>query len=119
MCIYSTDHCQVHGIFQEYDIFGSNPQGQLETVVQSILQEKPSYHILVAHGKAVLIIVNCGGNIILVDSHQHNNMGALIARNIPSDGHQARCFVNWLNQMFLRTFGASLSLCSVSTISYL
>ena len=48
-------HCQVHDISREYDIFGSNPQGQLETVVLSILQEKPSYHNLVGHGKAVLV----------------------------------------------------------------
>ena len=112
-------HCQVHDISQEYDIFGSNPQGQLETVVLSILQEKPSYHILVAHGKAVLVIIDCAGNLILVDSHQHRNKGALIARSISCVGHQAAYFAFFLNQVYLQTFGANISICKVSTISYL
>ena len=112
-------HCQVHDISREYDIFGSNPQGQLETVVLSILQEKPSYHILVGHGKAVLVIIDCAGNVILVDSHQHSNRGALIARSVSCVGHQATNFANFLNQMYLQTFGANISVCKVSTISYL
>ena len=112
-------HCQVHNISREYDIFGSNPQGQLDTVVLSILQEKPSYHILVGHGKAVLVIVDCAGNLILVDSHQHSNKGALIARSVSCVGHQATYFAIFLNQVYLQSFRANISVCKVSTISYL
>ena len=56
-------HCQVHDISGEYDIFSSNPQGQLKTVVLSILQEKPSYHISVGHGKPVIVITDCAGSV--------------------------------------------------------
>ena len=96
-------HCQVHNIFREYDMFGSNPQGQLDTVVLSILQEKPSYHILVEHGKAVLVIIDCAGHLILVDSHQHSNKGALVARSVSCVGHQATYFAIFLNQVYLQT----------------
>ena len=112
-------HCQVHNISREHDILGSNPQGHLDTVVLSILQEKPSYDILVGHGKAVLVIVDCAGNLILVDSHQHSNKGALIARSVSCVGHQATYFAIFLNQVYLQSFGANISVCKVSTISYL
>lgn len=63
----------------------------------------PFYHILVEHGKAVLVIIDCAGHLILVDSHQHSNKGALVARSVSCVGHQATYFAIFLNQVHLQT----------------
>ena len=55
--------------------------------------------------KAMSIIVDAEGTIILIDSHMHGSMGALIVRSIPYQGHQARGFSHWFDQMLSRTWG--------------
>ena len=91
--------CRVCGIVQEYNVFGANPLDQLETAVNAILQQKPSFHMMVVNFMAMLLIVNTKGTLILVDSHMHGSMGALIVRCIPHNGHQARWFSHWFDCM--------------------
>lgn len=73
------NHCQVQGILQEFNIFGANPVDQLQTVIQTLLQVKPSFHVMVLNSMAMLLIIDCNGALILVDSHRHSLLGALIA----------------------------------------
>ena len=82
--------CQICGVEQEFNVFGSSPLDQLENVVHSILQQStPSFHILMVIDMAMLLIVDSDGSLILVDSHMHGSMGALIARCVTYQGNQA------------------------------
>ena len=112
-------HCQVLGISQENDMFGADPLKQFETVVQSLLQQKSSFHILVANKMAVLIIVDCYGNLILVYLHKHVQRGAIIDRSVQHVGQQAHWFAVWFNQMLRQSYGNGLSIYKVSTVVYL
>ena len=109
--------CQVRGITKEYNVFGANPVAQLENAVCKIIQEKQSFHIIVVNDMAMSIIVDSKGAIIFVDSHLHGSMGALIARCVPYQGHQARWFSIWFDGMLSRTWGVGLSLSTISTVS--
>ena len=111
--------CQAGGITQEFDVFGAQPLHQLENIVHSILQKKSSFHIIVAHFMAMLMIVDSDGQLILVDSHLHGSKGALIARSIPFQGLHAHWFSLWFDRMLISTCGAGLSVCSISTLSIL
>ena len=93
------EQCRACGVLQEYNIFRANPVDQLEDVTQSLLQVKPSFNIFVLNAKAVLLIVDCGGNLIFVDSHRQGCHGALIARSVPHSGRQAQWFSMWFNQI--------------------
>ena len=111
--------CQVGGIAQEFDVFGAQPLHQLENIVHSILQKKSSFHIIFVHFMAMLMIVDSDGQLILVDSHLHGSMGALIARSIPFQGLHAHWFSLWFDRMLISMCGAGLSACSISTLSIL
>lgn len=112
--------CQICGVEQEFNVFGSSPLDQLENVVHSILQQStPSFHILMVNDMAMLLIVDSDGSLILVDSHMHGSMGALIARCVTYQGNQARGFSHCFNRMLTQTWGVGLSVCSLSTIRYL
>ena len=69
--------CQVGGIAQEFNVFGARPLHQLENIVHSILQKKSSFHIIVVHFMAMLMIVDSDGQLILVDSHLHGSKGLI------------------------------------------
>ena len=112
--------CQICGVEQEFNVFGSSPLDQLENVVHSILQQSiPSFHILMVNDMAMLLIVDSDGSLILVDSHMHGSMGALIARCVTYQGNQARGFSHCFNCTLTQTWGVGLSVCSLSTICYL
>lgn len=93
--------CEIRGVKQEFNVFGSNPLDQLETVVHSILQQHtPSFHIFMANAMALLLIADSDGSLILVDSR----MGALLARSFPYQGNQAQSFSHWFNRMLTQTW---------------
>lgn len=66
-------------ILHEYDVFGENPLSQFAEVINSILQQKRSFHVLVAKDKTMMIIVDDNGTLIFIDSHMHGHRGALVA----------------------------------------
>lgn len=73
------DHCHIGGILHEYNVFGANPLDQFAAVIDLILQQKPSCHLLMAYDKTMIIIVDNSGSIIFIDSHIHGRNGALVA----------------------------------------
>ena len=78
---------------------------QLENIVCTILQEEDAFHNTMVNDMAMSIIVDAQGTIILIDSHMHGRMGALSAQSISYQGHQARWFSHWFDQMLSRTWG--------------
>ena len=113
------NYCQVGGILHEHNVFGANPLDQFSAVIDLILHQKSSFHVLVVNDMTVLLIVDCNGTLMFIDSHIHGNKGALIARSVPYQGQQAHSFSAWFNQMLVQSHGVGLSICSLSTISYL
>lgn len=63
--IAAGDLCQVDQVYKEYNVFGANPLDQLRTVVNSLLQQRPSYHVFVSCEMADLLIVDSHGVIFL------------------------------------------------------
>ena len=113
------DHCHVRGILHEYNVFGANPLDQFAAVIDLIIQQKQSCHLLMANDKTMMIIVDSSGNIIFVDSHIHGRNGALVARSDGCSGNQAQSFSAWVDQMLTKNYGVGLSICSLTTVSYL
>ena len=113
------DHCHVCGILHEYNVFGANPQDQFAAVIDLILQQKQSCHLLTANDKTMLIIVDSSGSIIFIDSHIHGHNGALVAQSDAYNGDQAQSFSAWVDQMLIKNYGVGLSICSLTTVSYL
>ena len=112
------DQCQVRQIYQEYNVFGTNPLNQLETVISSLLLQKFLFHVLVVNPMAMLIVVDSQGTLIFIDSHVHGSKGAVISRFIPDRDTQVRRFSLWLNAMLTQSSGLGVSICSISSISY-
>ena len=114
--------CHVHGlvveILHEYDVFGENPVSQFAEVINSILQQKRSFHVLVAKDKTMMIIVGDNGTLIFIDSHMHGHSGALVARSDPYQGQQAQSFSTWVNQMLNKSHSVGLSICSLTTVTF-
>ena len=52
------DHCHVCGILHEYNVFGMNQLDQFAAVIDLILQQKQSCHLLMANEKTMMIIVD-------------------------------------------------------------
>ena len=73
------DHCHISGIVQEYNVFSADPLNQFAAVINLILQQKQSFHVLVVNGKTMIIIVDSKGTLIFFDSHIHGHHGALVA----------------------------------------
>ena len=103
------DQCQVQGIVNEYNVFGSNPASQFENTINIVLQEKGSFHVLLLHDMAMMLMVDKHGTLILVDSHKHGRKGALIACCRPqiNQGHH---FTHWFCNMLISSFNCRLSL---------
>ena len=72
--------CQIHGVEQEFNIFGSSSLDQLENVHSILQQSSPSFHILIVNDVAMLLIV------VLVDSHVHGSINGYLS-SIP--GHSS------------------------------
>ena len=112
------DHCHVGGILHEYNVFGANPLDQFAAIIDLILQQKQSCHVLMANDKTMMIIVDSNGSIIFIDSHIHGRNGALVARSDAYKGHQAQSFSAWVDQILTKNHGVGLSICSLNTVSY-
>ena len=76
------DLCHVDQLYQEFNVFGTNPLDQLSIIVNSLLQQRPSFHVLVSNEMTDLTIVDNHGVLIFIHSHVHGTNGALIARII-------------------------------------
>ena len=77
--IASRDHGLVVEILHEYNVFGEKPLSQFAEVINSILQQKRSFHVLVANRKTMMIVVDNNGTLIFVDScNVHVNRKLLI-----------------------------------------
>ena len=113
------DVCQVGQVYQEYNVFGANHLGQLETAIERFSQQRQSFHVLVVHEMAMLIIVDSCGVIFFIDSHVHGTEGAVIARFLPDSHCQAQSLAVWVDRMLTQTKGIGLSICSISSILYL
>ena len=112
------DHGLVVEILHEYNVFGEKPLSQFAEVINSILQQKRSFHVLVANDKTMMIIVEDNGTLIFIDSHMHGHSGALVARSDPYQGQQAQSFSTWVNQMLSKSHGVGLSICSLTTVTF-
>ena len=112
------DHFRIGGIINEYNVFGANALDQFTALINVILQQKQSFHVLVVNDLTMLLIVDSSGTLIFIDSHIHGRNGALVAR---SDSHsgQAQWFSTWLDQMLFNRRGVGLSICSLTTVYYL
>ena len=53
------DHCHISGIVEEYNVFGADPLNQFAAVINLILQQKQSFHVLVVNDKTMIIIQGC------------------------------------------------------------
>ena len=109
------DHCP---ILHEYNVFGVNPLDQFAAIIDLILQQKQSCHLLVANEKTMMIIVDSNGSIIFIDSHIHGRNGALVARSDAYKGLQAQSFSAWIDQMLSKNYSVGLSICSLTTVRY-
>ena len=117
--IASRDHGLVVEILHEYNVFGEKPLSQFAEVVNSILQQKRSFHVLVANRKTMMIVVDNNGTLIFVDSHmQFGHGGALVARSDPYQDEQAKSFSTWVDQMLSKSDGVGLSICSLTTVTF-
>ena len=112
------DHCHLCGILHEYNVFGVNPLDQFAAIIDLILQQKQSCHLLVANEKTMMIIVDSNGSIIFIDSHIHGRNGALVARSDAYKGLQAQSFSAWIDQMLSKNYSVGLSICSLMTVRY-
>ena len=112
------DDCHVHGILKDHNVFGVNLLDQFTKIIDSILQQTQSFHVLVVNDMAMLIIVDSNGTLMFIDSHVHGRKGAIIARSVPYLREQAQLFSAWFNAMLMASGGVGLSVCSLSTISY-
>ena len=112
------DHCHISGIVQEYNVFGADPLNQFAAVINLILQQRQSFHVLVVNDKTMIIIVDSNGTLIFFDSHIHGHHGALVARSDPYQGHQAQSFSNWVNDMLRKSHSVGLAICSLTTVGY-
>ena len=74
--------CQVGGILHEHNVFGANPLDQFSAVIDLILHQKPSFHVLVVNGMTMLLIVDCNGTLMFIDSHIHGNMYMYIPKTM-------------------------------------
>ena len=105
-------------IVQEYNVFGADPLNQFAAVINLILQQKQSFHVLVVNDKTMIIIVDSNGTLIFFDSHIHGHHGALVARSDPYQGHQAQSFSNWVDDMLRKSHSVGLAICSLTTVGY-
>ena len=116
--IASRDHGLVVEILHEYNVFGEKPLSQFAEVINSILQQKRSFHVLVANRKTMMIVVDNNGTLIFVDSHMQFGHGGLVARSDPYQDEQAKSFSTWVDQMLSKSDGVGLSICSLTTVTF-
>ena len=112
------DQSQVRQIYQEYNVFGTNPLSQLETVIRFSTAAKSFVSCFGVNSMAMVIILDSQGTLIFIDSRVHGSKGAVISRFTPDRDTQVRRFSLWLNAMLTQSSGLGVSICSISSISY-
>lgn len=109
--------CFVSSIDQSIDVFGQDCEDQLASVFHTLATTLQSRcNAVVTTGRTLLFIINQDGSCMIVDSHKHQNKGALIAY-CPSSS--AKLLAKWLTTMLQETWQCTLRVCSVIPIYYI
>ena len=108
--------CSVNSIDQSIDVFGQDCEEQLASVFDTLASTLQSRcNAVVTTGRTMLFLINQDGSCMIVDSHRHQNNGAVIAY-CPSNS--AKLLAKWLTTMLQETWQCTLRVCSVTPISY-
>ena len=110
--------CWVQSIGQNFDLIGFDCQNQLEDVFDSLTAPPllhPKCNVVVTGGKSMLLVVNADGSTMIVDSHRHDSMGAIIAYCASG---QSRTLAKWLGTIHRIYWQQDLRLCSVIPVYY-
>ena len=109
--------CFVQYIGQGLDLIGSDCEDQLAEVMEMLSTSTPpsSCNVVVTRGTSFLFIVNKDRSCMIVDSHRHVNVGAMIAY-CPSKC--TRMLAKWFRTIFQKTWQCDLRACSVTPIFY-
>ena len=109
--------CFVQYIGQGLDLIGSDCEDQLAEVMEMLSTSTPpsSCNVVVTRGTSFLFIVNKDRSCMIVDSHRHVNVGAVIAY-CPSKC--TRMLAKWVRFIFRETWQCDLRACSVTPIFY-
>ena len=101
-------------------MFAATPLDIFAAVINLILQQQcqPPLHVLVVNDMTVLLIVDCNGTLMLIDSHIHGNKGALIAQSVPNQGQQAESFSAWFNHMLLCNHSVGISVWALKLVTF-
>ena len=88
--------CFVQSIGQSFDVFGVDCVDQLAELFQALSTSstlQSSCSVVVTTGRSFMFIVNQDGSCMVVDSHRHGNMGAIISYCSPN---YAKILAKWL-----------------------
>ena len=109
--------CFVQYIGQGLDLIGSDCEDQLAEVMEMLSTSTPpsSCNVVVTRGTSFLFIVNKDRSCMIVDSHRHVNVGAMIAY-CPSKC--TRMLAKRVRTIFRETWQCDLRACSVTPIFY-
>ena len=110
--------CFVQSIGQSFDVFGVDCVDQLAEVFQALSTSstlQSSCSVVVTTGRSFMFIVNQDGSCMVVDSHRHGNMGAIISYCPPN---YAKILAKWLEAVMQGTWQCNLRVCSVTPIFY-
>ena len=109
--------CFVQYIGQGLDLIGSDCEDQLAEVMEMLSTSTPpsSCNVVVTRGRSFLFIVNKDRSCMIVDSHRHVNVGAMIAY-CPSKC--TRMLAKRVRTIFRETWQCDLRACSVTPFFY-
>ena len=71
--------------------------------------------VIMTEHRAMLLAVNSDSSAMIIDSHSHGNDGAIIACSQPGCMH---LLAQWLDAMMNDNWQCSLSIASVTKVSY-
>ena len=111
--------CFVQSIGQSFDVFGMDCEDQLAEVFEALSASstlQSSCNVVVTTGRSVLFIANQDGSCMVVDSHKHGNMGAMISYCPPNC---PKMLAKWLGAVIQGTWQCNLRVCSVTPIFYI
>ena len=109
--------CFVQCIGQGLDLIGNDCEDQLAEVMEMLSTSTPpsSCNVVVTRGTSFLFIVNKDRSCMIVDSHRHVNVGAMIAY-CPSKC--TRMLAERVRTIFRETWQCDLRACSVTPFFY-
>ena len=90
------NECFVQSIGQSFHLFGIDCEDQLAAVFEMLSASstvRSSCSVVVTTGRSFLFLTNQDGSCMIVDSHKHGNMGAIIAYCPP---RCAKMLAKWL-----------------------